>query len=79
MVQVPSVTALIPGPEHQAIFKQLLADAGAGGDLTTDAHIAALAIEYQAEVHSSDRDFGRFAGLRWRNSLQSQNWGGAAE
>jgi hypothetical protein len=35
----------------------------------TDAHIAALAIEYQAEVHSNDNDFSRFAGLRWRDPL----------
>ena len=35
----------------------------------TDAHIAALPIEHQAEVHSNDSDFARFAGLRWRNPL----------
>lgn len=38
-------------------------------NLATDAHIAALAIEYQAEVHSNDADFARFPGLRWRNPL----------
>ena len=38
--------------------------------LTTDAHIAALAIEYQAEVHTSDLDFGRFPGVRWKNPLR---------
>jgi predicted nucleic acid-binding protein len=41
----------------------------AGGPLTTDAHLAALAIEYQAELHSTDSDFSRFPGLRWRNPL----------
>ena len=46
-----------------------LAAAGVGGNLVTDVHIAALAIEYQAEVHSNDTDFGRFPGLRWRNPL----------
>jgi predicted nucleic acid-binding protein len=35
----------------------------------TDAHIAALAMEWQAEVHSNDADFARFSGLRWRNPL----------
>ena len=38
-------------------------------NLATDAHIAALAMEYQAEVHSNDADFARFPGLRWRNPL----------
>ena len=40
-----------------------------GANLVTDAHIAALAMEYQAEVHSNDTDFSRFPGLRWRNPL----------
>jgi predicted nucleic acid-binding protein len=37
--------------------------------LTTDAHLAALAIEHQAELHSTDVDFGRFSGLRWVNPI----------
>jgi hypothetical protein len=37
--------------------------------VVTDAHIAALAVENQAEVHSNDTDFGRFSGLRWTNPL----------
>jgi predicted nucleic acid-binding protein len=41
------------------------------GALVTDAHIAALAIENQAVVHSNDSDFCRFAGLRWLNPLQA--------
>jgi len=39
------------------------------GNLTTDAHLAALAIEYQAELASTDADFARFPGLRWFNPL----------
>jgi predicted nucleic acid-binding protein len=38
-------------------------------ELVTDAHLAALAIENQAELHSNDADFNRFPGLRWRNPL----------
>jgi len=41
----------------------------AAGRLTTDAHLAALAVEHQAELHSNDSDFSRFPGLRWRNPL----------
>ena len=65
----PNVTPLNPGKEHLALFRRVLAAAGVGANLVTDAHIAALAMEYQAEVHSNDTDFGRFPGLRWRNPL----------
>jgi hypothetical protein len=38
-------------------------------ELTTDAHLAALAIEYQAELASTDADLARFRGLRWFHPL----------
>lgn len=57
------------GEGHLASLLQCLRSVGVGGALTTDAHIAALAIEYRAEVHTSDLDFGRFPGVRWRNPL----------
>ena len=63
------VTPLNPGTEHLTLFRGALAASGVGGNLVTDAHIAALTIEYQAELHSNDADFGRFPGLRWRNPL----------
>ena len=65
----PSVVPLNPGRQHIAIFRNMLAAAGVAANLVTDAHIAALAIEHQAEVHSNDGDFARFPGLRWRNPL----------
>ena len=65
----PHVTPLNPGTEHLSLLRQALAAAGVGGNLVTDAHVAALAMEYQAEVHSNDTDFSRFPGLRWRNPL----------
>jgi predicted nucleic acid-binding protein len=40
------------------------------GEMTTDLHLAALAIECQAELHSNDSDFSRFPGLRWNNPLR---------
>jgi toxin-antitoxin system PIN domain toxin len=66
----PSVSIAHPGPEHARILRRLLKESGATGDLTTDAHLAALAIEYDAELYSSDRDFARFPGLRWKNPLK---------
>ena len=65
----PNVTPLNPGRQHLTLVRRALEAAGVGGNLVTDAHIAALAIEYQAEVHSSDTDFSRFPGLRWHNPL----------
>ena len=63
------VTPINPGADHLTHMQRNLDAAGVGANLVTDAHIAALAIEYQAEVHSNDSDFGRFPGLRWRNPL----------
>lgn len=65
----PHVSAINPGADHLTHVRRNLDAAGVGANLVTDAHIAALAIEYQAEVHSNDADFGRFPGLRWRNPL----------
>jgi toxin-antitoxin system PIN domain toxin len=64
-----NVERLDPGPQHLDLVDRLLAAAGTAGNLTTDAHLAALAIEHQCELHSNDADFARFPGLRWRNPL----------
>ena len=63
------VRLLAPTSETMRIFFSLLESAGTGGNLTTDALIAAHAVEHAATVHSDDRDFGRFGGLRWHNPL----------
>lgn len=63
------VTPLDPGPRHLRIARGLFAATGVGGSLTTDTHLAALAIEHQCELHSNDADFSRFPGLRWHNPL----------
>ena len=65
----PHVTPINPGAEHLQHLQRSLDAAGVGAGLVTDAHIAALAMEYQAELHSNDSDFSRFPGLRWRNPL----------
>lgn len=65
----PTVTFLVPGPRHVEIAFGLLRRLGTGANLTTDVQLAALAIETQGEVHSNDRDFGRFPGVRWVNPL----------
>ncbi len=66
----PAATTVHPSRDHARILRQLLLTSGSGGNLTTDAHLAALAIEQNAELYSDDRDYRRFVGLRWRNPLQ---------
>jgi toxin-antitoxin system PIN domain toxin len=68
-LSLPTVTAVAPGEAHWPILRNLLVDAGTGGNLTTDAHIAALALERGCTVCSSDQDFKRFAGVRHVNPL----------
>jgi toxin-antitoxin system PIN domain toxin len=65
----PYVNVLHPSARHAEILFGLLEALGAGANLTSDAHLAALAIDHQAELHSTDADFRRFSGLRWVNPL----------
>ncbi len=66
----PQTRIVIPGPRHLAILAEIMDESRASGRLTTDAHLAAMAIETQSELHSNDLDFARFSGLRWRNPLE---------
>lgn len=50
--------------DHWAVLGRLLQEAGTGGNLVTDAHLAALAISHGATLATCDKDFGRFRGLR---------------
>jgi toxin-antitoxin system PIN domain toxin len=65
----PVVQVINPGPRHADILFRLLRESKSNGKITTDAHIAALAVETGGEIHSSDTDFLRFPGLRWKNPL----------
>jgi uncharacterized protein len=65
----PHVRFLNPGARHLELAFTMLRDAGTAGNLTTDAQLAALAVENQAELVSNDTDFGKFSGLRWTNPL----------
>jgi uncharacterized protein len=55
--------------EHWDILRSLLGDSGTAGNLTTDAHLAALAISHGAVLVSFDNDFSRFKGLRWESPI----------
>lgn len=63
--QGPSVI-VNPTARHLALVSGLLVGTGTGGNLVTDAHLAALALEYDGTVITYDGDFARFPGVRWR-------------
>lgn len=62
-------TILEPTGRHSALLRELLRPLGSAGNLTGDAHLAALAIQHGAIVHSCDADFSRFSGVRWLDPL----------
>ena len=66
----PNVVVVQPTDRHAAILRELLVPLGTGGNLTTDAHLAALAVEHGAQLCSSDADFSRFPGVRWHDPLR---------
>ena len=63
----------VPAPteRHRGILASLLMAGRATGNHTSDAHLAALAIEWGLELLSADRDFARYPGLRWRDPLET--------
>jgi hypothetical protein len=65
----PVATVVEPTSRHAGILCELLEPLGAGGNLVSDAHLAALAIEHGAELCSRDNDFARFSGVRWVDPL----------
>jgi toxin-antitoxin system PIN domain toxin len=64
-----NVRVLIPGDHYWPLFRRMLIEGQASGALVSDAEIAALTIEYGGVLHTADRDFARFPGLRWKNPL----------
>ena len=66
-LQQPPVELVVPGPNHWAILRTLVAASGTAANLTSDAHLAALAIEGGWTLVSTDHDFQRFIGLNVRN------------
>lgn len=66
----PCATVVHPTDRHPAVLRELLTPFGTAGNLTSDAHLAALAIEHGAELYSTDVDFSRFSGVRWIDPLR---------
>jgi uncharacterized protein len=68
----PGVMVVSPTEKHWGIFQRIILPLGTAANLTTDAHLAALAIEYGATLCSTDIDFARFQTLQWINPLQTK-------
>jgi toxin-antitoxin system PIN domain toxin len=70
-VHQPFVTLVSPGEGHWPIFRSLLAATGTAGNLTSDAHLAALALELGCPIYSTDYDFNRFPAVKLVNPLET--------
>ncbi len=68
-LEQPGVRILTPTEQHWAIFQRMLRIGNATANLVSDAHLAALAVEHNCTLASSDMDFARFRGLKWRNPI----------
>lgn len=66
----PCTRIVHPTGRHWIIFRKMLTGGQAVANLVTDAHLAALAVEHGCELVSTDTDFSRFSGLKWKNPLK---------
>jgi len=67
----PCLRIIQPTQRHWEVFQQMLTSTQVGGNLVSDAHLAALAIEHDCELQSTDSDFEHFPRLKWKNPLQA--------
>jgi len=68
----PCVVLVEPGEKHWEIFQKMLRAGNATANLVSDAHLAALAVEHNYVLHSTDTDFARFHGLKWKNPVAAK-------
>ncbi len=74
LVAWPSSVLVLPTRRHWELFAGLCRDSKIKGALVSDAYLAALAIEHGCELVTTDSDFARFDGLRWRHPLGAEWW-----
>jgi toxin-antitoxin system PIN domain toxin len=66
----PCVRLVHPTERHWTVLQELLKEGQALGNLVTDAHLAALAVQHGCTLMSTDGDFARFPKLKWSNPLK---------
>ncbi len=69
LIRWPRAVIVLPTERHWGIFVDLIRQSGVQGALVSDAYLAALAIEHGCQLVTTDSDFARFRGLRWRHPL----------
>ncbi len=72
-LMLPHVHVIHPPDTHFQTWSSLLKQLGTAGNLTTDAHLAALAIQRGLILQTTDADFSRFPGLKWNNPLKAED------
>ena len=72
-IALPHIQLVHPPQTHFQTWSSLLKRLGTAGNLTTDAHLAALAMERGLILQTTDADFGRFSGLKWNNPLKAES------
>ena len=70
-LEQPCVRLIQTTEQHWPLFQQMLRAGNASANLVSDAHLAALAVEHNCVLYSTDTDFARFRGLKWKNPIQS--------
>jgi uncharacterized protein len=68
-LEQPNVRPLAAGEDHWPLLRRMIVEGQAPAALVSDAQLAALTVEYGGTLHTTDRDFARFPGLRWKNPL----------
>jgi len=69
----PCVRLIHPRDQHWTLLQRLLKEGNAVGNLALDAHLAALAVEHNCVLHSTDSDFARFPGVKRKNPIRSRS------
>lgn len=68
-IDQPNTEIICPTEAHWDTYRGLLKKGQAVANLVTDAHLAALAVTHGCTLFSTDADFSRFPGLKWKNPL----------
>lgn len=68
-IDQPCVRVIQATEQHWELFQKMLRAGNATANLVSDAHLAALAVEHNCVLHSTDTDFARFRGLKWKNPI----------